>query len=88
MSDFIGLAHLQFHNPLPYVPGVNLTGGDMSYLIHEGAKVKCELSEISSVRQKRVWQTRLGSKTVPNYLAQIVYIGGGRWVNKWSSLHS
>ena len=62
------------------VSGVNLTGGDMSYLISEGTKVKCELAEISSGRQKKMWQTRLDSKNIPNYVAQIVYIGGGRWV--------
>ena len=52
----------------------------MSYLINEGTKVKCELAEISSGRQKKMWQTRLDSKNIPNYVAQIVYIGGGRWV--------
>ena len=57
----------------------------MSYLIHEGIKVKCEITKISSGRQKKMWQTRLDSQNIPNYLAQIVYIGGGRWANKISS---
>ena len=61
-----------------FVSDVNLTGGDMSYLIHEGAKVKCEVTKISSGRQKRIWQKRLDSQNIPNFVAQIVYIGGGR----------
>ena len=52
----------------------------MSYLLHEGIKVKCEITEMTG-KQKKMWQTRLGSKTIPNYLAQLVYIGGGRLVD-------
>ena len=68
------------------VSGVNLTGGDMSYLLHEGIKVKCEISEIAG-KAKKMWQTRLGSKTIPNYLAQLVYIGGGRLVEIDANIH-
>ena len=60
----------------------------MSYLIHEGIKVKCEITKISSGRQKKMWQTRLDSQNIPNYLAQIVYIGGGRGVKTKNLLSS
>lgn len=61
-----------------YLFDINITGGDMSHLLWESVKVKCEITEIHSSSQKKVWQTRLNTMNIPRYVANLVYIGGGR----------
>lgn len=60
-----------------------MTGGDLNYLVKEGDKVFCEVTEIVGKDRKK-WQTILQScptgqvQSVPKYMATMVYIGSGR----------
>lgn len=60
-----------------YLWGVNFRGGDITYFLKEGTKVMVEVSEIIGKDRKK-WQTKLGSQSIPKYTATIVYVGGGR----------
>ena len=56
---------------------MHFKGGDLSYIVKEGEKVFCEVHEVMGKERKR-WQARLASQSIPKYAASLVYIGGGR----------
>jgi hypothetical protein len=56
---------------------VPITNGDLRYLINENDKVFVEVTDLLG-KEKKKWQSRLGSQNIPKFIASLVYIGGGR----------
>jgi hypothetical protein len=60
-----------------YIWNVPIGEGDLAYLINENDKYFVEVTDLVG-KEKRRWQTRMGTENIPKYLATLVYIGGGR----------
>jgi len=60
-----------------YVWNVSIGEGDLSYLINDNDKYFVEVTDLVG-KEKRKWQTRMGTENIPKYIATLVYIGGGR----------
>lgn len=60
-----------------YIWNVPITSGDLRYVINENDKVFVEVTDLLG-KEKKKWQSRLGSQNIPKFIASLVYIGGGR----------
>jgi hypothetical protein len=60
-----------------YIWNVPITNGDLRYVINENDKVFVEVTDLLG-KEKKKWQSRLGSQNIPKFIASLVYIGGGR----------
>jgi len=60
-----------------YLWNIHISKGDLSYLMNESDKYFVEVTDLVG-KEKRKWQTRLGTDNIPKFIATMVYVGGGR----------
>lgn len=60
-----------------YIWNVPIGDGDLAYLINDNDKYFVEVTDLVG-KEKRRWQTRMGTDSIPKFIATLVYIGGGR----------
>ena len=60
-----------------YIWNIPITNGDLRYVINEHDKVFVEVTDLIGKERKK-WQSRLGTQNIPKFIASLVYIGGGR----------
>ena len=66
-----------FERDSVYIWNVQITNGDLNYVLQENDKVFVEVVDLLG-KEKKKWQNRLGSPQVPKYIATLVFVGGGR----------
>ena len=60
-----------------YLWNVLMENGDLSYVMSEHDKYFVEFTDLIG-KEKKKWQTRLGTTNIPKFIATIDYVGGGR----------
>ena len=60
-----------------YLWNVQMSKGDLNYVMSENDKYFVEVTDLIG-KEKKKWQTRLGTLNIPKFIATIVYVGGGR----------
>ena len=66
-----------FERESVFIWNVQITNGDLNYVLQENDKVFVEVVDLLG-KEKKKWQNRLGSPQVPKYIATLVFVGGGR----------
>merc|ERR1719471_1869497 len=66
-----------FERDSVYIWNVQISNGDLNYVLQENDKVFVEVVDLLG-KEKKKWQNRLGSPQVPKYIATLVFVGGGR----------
>lgn len=66
-----------FERDSVYIWNVQITNGDLNYVLQENDKVFVEVVDLLG-KDKKKWQNRLGSTQVPKFIATLVFVGGGR----------
>ena len=66
-----------FERESVYIWNVQISNGDLNYVLQENDKVFVEVADLMG-KDKKKWQSRLGSVQVPKFVATLVFIGGGR----------
>jgi len=66
-----------FERESVYIWNVQLASGDLNYVLQENDKVFVEVADLLG-KEKKKWQSRLGSVQVPRFIASLVFVGGGR----------
>ena len=66
-----------FERDSVFIWNVQITDGDLNYVLQENDKVFVEVVDLMG-KEKKKWQNRLGSLNIPKFIATLVFIGGGR----------
>ena len=66
-----------FERDSVYIWNVQISNGDLNYVLQENDKVFVEVVDLLG-KDKKKWQNRLGSVQVPKFIATMVFVGGGR----------
>ena len=66
-----------FERDSVYIWNVPISNGDLNYVLQENDKVFVEVVDLLG-KEKKKWQSRLGTTQVPKFIATLVFVGGGR----------
>jgi len=66
-----------FERESVYIWNVQLKSGDLNYVLQENDKVFVEIADLLG-KEKKKWQNKLGTISVPKFVASLVFVGGGR----------